>query len=278
MLDIRRVAPRLLQDEDGIWFARARGEVSYPAAGNADCFPLEEESFWFQHRNRCILELLRRHPPPGAIVDVGGGNGYVARAIQQAGHPVALLEPGREGAQNAKRRGIDPVICATLEGAGFLQHSLPAVGIFDVLEHMSDDVGFLRSLHALLVPGGMLYLTVPAYPFLKSQHDEVAGHHRRYSMGLLTQRLGAAGFHVGFQTHIFSFLPIPVFLTRTLPYWIGMESNVNVARSQREHRKRRGILGAFSDWVLRRELACVRRGRPLPFGGSCMVAARSARA
>ncbi len=104
--DPQEIAPNLELNPAGWWQTRASPEVSYPGEGNALCFLVEDSSFWFRHRNRCILEILRRFPPPGTFFDVGGRNRYVARAIQDAGLEVVLIEPGIDGVRNALRRGV----------------------------------------------------------------------------------------------------------------------------------------------------------------------------
>jgi len=58
---------------------------------------------------------------------------------QDAGLEVVLVEPGSAGAANARRRGIRHVVCAALEDAGFIPASLPAISLFDVVEHMKED-------------------------------------------------------------------------------------------------------------------------------------------
>ena len=65
----------LKKRQGGIWYASKTDKVSYPAEGNEQCFGIEDNSFWFRHRNSCILELVKRFPPPGKgpIFDVGGG-------------------------------------------------------------------------------------------------------------------------------------------------------------------------------------------------------------
>ena len=51
---------------DGIFYNREGvGEISYPEEGNEGCFEVEDQSFWFQHRNDCIRELVRSFPPRG---------------------------------------------------------------------------------------------------------------------------------------------------------------------------------------------------------------------
>jgi len=90
----------LFLDEDGIWRGHGSAAVSYPADGNDECFQIEDASFWFAHRNRCIAAAAGRFPPAGPIVDVGGGNGFVSRGLIDAGFGAIVLEPGPAGARN----------------------------------------------------------------------------------------------------------------------------------------------------------------------------------
>jgi SAM-dependent methyltransferase len=274
-IDLARIAANIERSTDGIWYARSRSPLSYPERGNQSCFEMEEESFWFRHRNACILDAVRAFPPDGPIFDIGGGNGYVSLALRDGGFPTVLVEPGGDGIRNARRRGVGPLVCAAVEDAGFHPHSLPAAGIFDVLEHIPDDRVLLRTLHHLLAPGGTLYLTVPAYSLLWSDEDAQAGHYRRYTLGQLTRSLAECQFDVLFATYFFSFLPLPIFFQRALPSRLGLRRKGSQRLGAKDHHLPRGwvgrCLGRVMDWE-RRRLSC---GRPLPFGGSCLAVARA---
>src|SRR4030095_3171769 len=137
---------------DGIWYAGEREAVSYLEAGNATCFEIEEASFWFQHRAACLTAVVRRFPPRGAIYDIGGGNGFVARSLFDAGFDTVVVEPGETGARNARRRGIPMVVCATLSSSTFPADILLPAGLFDVLEHVENEVEFLEEIHRCLAP------------------------------------------------------------------------------------------------------------------------------
>jgi hypothetical protein len=78
--------------DDGIYFAAESGAISYPEEGNEACFEVEDRSFWFRYRNACIAEMVRNFPPEGKgpIFDVGGGNGFVAKGLMDAGWDVDL--------------------------------------------------------------------------------------------------------------------------------------------------------------------------------------------
>jgi len=149
-----------LRKVDGIWTAETSSTISYPSEGNDIHFQLEEGSYWFKHRNQCLCDLFSRFPPAGIVYDIGGGNGFVALGLQHLGHEVAVVEPG-SGAVNALRRGVKNVIQSRLEDAAFDEGSLPAIGAFDVVEHIGDDGGFLRQMRTMLKPGGAFTARCP---------------------------------------------------------------------------------------------------------------------
>jgi SAM-dependent methyltransferase len=273
--NLREIAPNLERGQEGWWSSRTLSDVSYPEAGNDLCFSVEDSSFWFSHRNRCILEAIKLFPPPGALFDVGGGNGYVARAIQESGLEVVLVEPGLAGVRHAVNRGIRQVVRATLEDAGVLAGALPAVGLFDVVEHIRDDSTFLTTINRLLIPEGRVYVTVPAYQWLWSGEDILAGHSRRHTVGTLRRLLEGTGYTVEFATYFFGFLPLPILLRRALPYRLGfapMKATEDAIRSDHElgHPLVSRILGILSQ----RELSRIAERRPLRMGASCLAVAR----
>lgn len=135
MIPIGKIATNLEPRGDGVWIAKDQTEISYPDDGNQICLEIEEFSYWFKHRNDCIVEAMRRFPPAGTILDLGGGNGFVSLAIKNAGMEPLMVEPGWRGIKNARSRGLTPVICSALQDAGFKPNTVPAAGLFDVLEH-----------------------------------------------------------------------------------------------------------------------------------------------
>jgi len=262
--------------EDGIWYSGGSTSISYPEDGHGECYAIEDNSFWFAHRNNCIAELVRTFPPDrnGAIFDIGGGNGFVARGLVEQGHDVVLIEPGVAGARNAKRRGLANVVCATLQSAQPIPGAMAAAGLFDVVEHIEDDLGFLRSIHALLQPGGKLYATVPAYNFLWSGEDVDAGHFRRYTCPGLANIFEEAGFSVDYATYIFSFLPLPVFMFRAIPSRVfGKRKTVETHGSLRDHVPPNPLVQKAMDVFFRFEIGRIRSAKRIPFGGSCLISA-----
>lgn len=273
---MKRFSNSITCKENGIYYADSSENISYPDSGNENCFEVEDNSFWFRHRNNCIIEMITNYPPTGnsPIFDVGGGNGFVTKGLLDAGLEVVLVEPGQRGSINAKNRGVPHVICATTRTAQFKPGSIPAIGVFDVVEHIEDDVGFLKHLWDLLVPGGMLYLTVPAYQFLWSQADVEGGHFRRYTLSNLKKKMRHSGFDISYSSYIFSYLPIPLFLLRTLSYKLNFVKSSASDNTKKDHSPPKGISSKILNLLHNWELKKIRAKKRLSFGGSCMMTAQ----
>lgn len=275
-VNIEAISPDLFLSKEGIWCSPKSMPVSYPDEGNELCFTVEENSFWFKHRNECIKAVILANPLPGnqPIFDIGGGNGFVAQGIQDLGLSVVLVEPGYQGAKNAIKRGINTVICSTLECANIHKSSIPAIGLFDVLEHIESDKEFLNELNQVLQDNGKLYITVPAYRWLWSEEDNEAGHCRRYKTSDLKILLKDSGFDIDYCSYFFSFLPFPILLFRTIPYLLGFSRGESKHKTSKDHISKLGIFSKLLERVLRFELELITRQKEHCFGGSIILVAR----
>jgi SAM-dependent methyltransferase len=147
---------------------------------------VEDLHWWFVGRRaivRDVLAGLRGSIPSSEfrILDAGCGTGGNFRMLSGFGH-VTGLEHEPIAAGLARGQGSWNVVAGSLpENVPFRDERFHVVVMTDVLEHIDDDVGALKSVSALLAPGGHLLLTVPAFQFLWSRHDEQHHHKRRYS-------------------------------------------------------------------------------------------------
>lgn len=73
---------------------------------------------------------------------------------------------------------------------------------YNVLEHIPDDVGALRSMASLVRPGGAVVVFVPAFPMLMSDFDRAVGHVRRYRRAGLRSVFEQAGLEVERLHHV----------------------------------------------------------------------------
>jgi SAM-dependent methyltransferase len=259
--------------EDGVWRTTAQSGVSYPDQGHDTCHGVEDDSFWFAHRNRCISALIGHDPPDRGLpfADVGGGNGYVASMVKDLGFHVVLVEPGASGIAHARERGIGELVQASIVDLEIQPGRLGAIGLFDVLEHIEHPDGALRSLRDMLADGGKIYATVPAHGWLWSSADSEAGHYRRYTTRQLEALFSECGFDVGLCSYYFWPLPLPMFLLRGLPERMRLRKapKPREARVGSEHRHH----SRFLRWLLSFEVSALGRGHRVPFGASCIVVA-----
>ncbi|HPR32711.1 MAG TPA: class I SAM-dependent methyltransferase [Prolixibacteraceae bacterium] len=250
------------------------GAVSYPSEGNHNCFQIEAQSFWFLHRNQVIAEIFQRFVPEGSrVFDIGGGNGFVSALLREKGYTPVLVEPGSDGIRNARERGIEHLIHARFEDAGFIDESIDHAGLFDVVEHIENDRAFLLALYNKLKPGGKVILTVPAWAFLWSEVDALSGHFRRYTLKKLQMLLYNTGFSYCYGTYFFSFLPLPIFLFRSLPGLFPFILKRKQVSRESEHRPESKTIRRIIAFFAQAEMKRFEKGKRIPFGSSCLVVA-----
>ena len=156
---------------------------------------IEEEHFWFGPRLALVERLLDRHgPAPGALVlDVGCGTGSLLDPLRRRGYRPLGLDVRPEGLASVRARDPDAwLVQAEADHLPLRDGSVDAVVALDVLEHV-DDRAVLAEVARVLRPGGLLVVSVPAYPWLWSRRDEDAGHLRRYGRPGLERVLADAG-------------------------------------------------------------------------------------
>ena len=205
--------------------------------------------------------------------DIGGGNGFVTKAIQDAKIEVVLVEPGKSGVINAKSRNVERVICGATSNLTDLSGTISSIGAFDVLEHIENDKSFVKEISDLLKPQGYFYLTLPAFQFLWSNDDDDAGHFRRYTEKSIRVLLEKKGFEIIYFTYIFSILILPLFLLRTLTSKLGIRQR-KISQTKNEHTQNTWLVGIILQIIWKWELKRIEQKKKIPFGTSCFLVAR----
>lgn len=150
--------------------------------------------------------------PPSTVLEIGPGRGAVASRLVSAGHDYTGVEMSP-----TVRAGTTELLEAVPGGRSRMLAStddlspdelFDVVCAFEVLEHIEDDASALREWVSHLAPGGLLLLSVPAWPQRYSAHDLEVGHIRRYApeqLGKLATEVGLVdvtprlyGFPLGF--------------------------------------------------------------------------------
>jgi len=162
---------------------------------------VEDRHWWYVGRRRILEGVVDSLALPGGaeILDAGCGSGRNLEWLARFG-AVTGLELSEDSLEYARRRAIGSVVAGSVEDIPLADESFDLVTSFDVIEHV-DDLRALRELHRLLRPGGRLLVSVPAYPFLWSEHDARNHHRRRYTTrALLEAARGPASIPAGART------------------------------------------------------------------------------
>jgi len=152
--------------------------------------------------NRWMADTIR--PYLGErVLEIGAGIGNLSRHLAprrklyiatdiDAEH-LARLSMRLRHRPNLEIRRVD---LERAEDFEVLVGRVDTVVCLNVIEHVEDDLGALRNLHAALAPGGRAILLVPNDPAIYGTLDEALGHFRRYSRPELTEKLERAGFRL----------------------------------------------------------------------------------
>ena len=113
-------------------------------------------------------------------------------------------------------RGL-PALCGRLEDLDLPPDSVECISAFDVIEHIPLVSKFLSEVHRVLVPGGVVMVTVPALSMLWGDEDDFAGHQRRYTKAQLVSEFEACGFVKLHTEYLYASLVTPAALTTPYP-------------------------------------------------------------
>ena len=139
-----------------------------------------ESDHWWYRGLRAILfgqtGLDRAASRSWRILDAGCGTGGTLKAL--ADHPNTRgFDYAPEAIYFCRERGLHNVAQASILAIPFPDRTFDLVYSNDVFNALGDerDVLGLREIYRVLKPGGRLFINLPAYQFLRSEHDAAAG-------------------------------------------------------------------------------------------------------
>ena len=184
-------------------------------------YELEDLYWWFIGRRKLVQWLLKQHNPNGKdslLFDLGCGTGLNVSTFAPD-YKIFGSDLSPEALRFCRERNVDGLFSSSADAIALRDESVDVVMALDVLEHVREDLPALRETNRILTPGGKLILTVPAYGFLWSEHDEALHHHRRYVARELRAKLIASNFEVERSTYFITGLFFPILFFRL---WQGL--------------------------------------------------------
>jgi SAM-dependent methyltransferase len=134
---------------------------------------------------RCLLDRQPEH-----ILDVGAGSGFFSKMLlrETTARSAICVDPGYTEDRSEIQSG-KPIAFRRVHGAG----NADVILLMDVLEHVDDDVGLLKAYAESARPGTRFIVSVPAFSWLWSAHDDFLEHRRRYTLKQILGVLSDAG-------------------------------------------------------------------------------------
>ncbi len=152
--------------------------------------------WWFLGRKHLLRALLGSTGDGDALIlDAGCGAGLAEDVLSEFGSVIGI-DIAREAFEGRGSTCPERLCLASVAPAPFRNGAFDLIVALDIIEHIKDDAGVMRELHRICKPGGRLLITVPAYDWLWSAHDEALGHFRRYTARQIAHLMEDTGFRV----------------------------------------------------------------------------------
>lgn len=136
------------------------------------------------------------------FLDIGCATGLLVKYMKDKGWDSFGLEICRESAEyGIKERGVNIVI-NTLSDACFKDNHFSVIHFSHVIEHVPSPLKFLKEVHRVLAPGGMVITATPninslqAALFKEKWRSAIADHLTLFSKKTLKMMLIKAGFKI----------------------------------------------------------------------------------
>ncbi|MBI3884782.1 MAG: class I SAM-dependent methyltransferase [Opitutae bacterium] len=230
-----------------------------------------EDAMWYyralhRHVARSLAENLAEHDSP-AVLDAGCGTGGLLRHLHAAQPAWRLggLDFSPLACELARERTGSEITQGSILALPFADATFDAVTSCDVVCQVEEPARALGEFFRVLRPGGTLVLTLPAYAWLWSYHDEEVGNRRRYSRGETAALLAAAGFAAGRGTY-WNMLPLPLAILRRKLFPPG--------RATSDVRLYPAPVEAIFRGMMALEFAWLRHGTVLPCGSTVLAVGR----
>jgi SAM-dependent methyltransferase len=107
------------------------------------------------------LDIIERFlPTKGTLIDVGAATGFFLKLAVDRGWTAIGIEPSAHASAAARHKGLD-VRTGVFDSDSLRPGSADAITLWDVIEHVPDPVGLLRTVHSTLRPGGLVAINTP---------------------------------------------------------------------------------------------------------------------
>ncbi len=178
-------------------------------------YQVEDRHWWYQGMEAITRTMLNRwvHLPNLRILDAGCGTGAAMTTYLAEYGKVTGVDLYPQALEFCRKRNAPRLARASVLNLPFVPASFDLVTSFDVLYEraVSSESAALKEFFRVLTPTGRILLRLPAYDWLRGQHDKSVHTNRRYTKKLVHDLLEQSGFRVEHLSYVNTFLfPVAV--------------------------------------------------------------------
>ena len=189
----------------------------------AHLYNLENDFWWFAGMREIaavMLDPLCSVPLNRQILDAGCGTGGMLTWLERyAGEgDIFGIDVEATALDFCRQRDHKLIAQASVTCLPYPDATFDLVTSFDVLEQLpgpDSDQSAINEMARVLKPGGFGFIRVPAYEWMKSDHDYALNTQHRYSLPELRAKMERAGFEILRGTYANTWL-LPLALLRRL--------------------------------------------------------------
>jgi ubiquinone/menaquinone biosynthesis C-methylase UbiE len=189
----------------------------------SDLFELEQDFWWFKGMRKITASLLDPYLNQSIdrqILDAGcGTGGMLSWLARYSGNgKVVGIDLSPIALEFCRKSNDNELIEASVTSLPFEDSSFDLITSFDVLVQLpgeNDDEIALREMYRVLKPGGIAFVRVAAYKWMRSGHDKALESQKRYTIHTINKILENRGFQILRTTYANTFL-FPLAIMRRL--------------------------------------------------------------
>jgi len=195
-----------------------------------EAFAIENQNenyhWWYVGRRKLFSKIISKLnlPLSTRFLDIGTSTGTNLRMLEELGFANRLgVDPSDVAKKFCESKNLGQVEIGDICHLPFPENRFDVILATDVIEHVEDDQLAVQEICRVLKPQGYGIITVPAFPCLWGQQDEISHHKRRYVLQKLKKLLQDNGLKIHSIFYFNYLLFIPIWLIRTFIRAVGIE-------------------------------------------------------
>lgn len=218
---------------------------------------------WYYRSKAAALTRLIGHLQPAVILDVGAGSGFFARhlLVHTQATEAWCIDPSYPDDTEAQvagkpiyyRRALSPL-------------NADLVLLMDVLEHVDDDAGLLADCLNQVPSSARFLISVPAFQWLWSGHDDFLGHKRRYTLRQIEAVIRRSGLDVECGVYYFGLVLPAAVVTR-----LGHRRRSGLDQPRSQLKRHRPLINGLLTTICHAELSLLPFNRLAGLTAICLA-------